>query len=729
MLGTIAILIAAAAAVAALGLVWRRLDELTNEVRALRAMLEAREAPAPQQPVQAATRAVARPVVVAVSPEPAAPERAAARAPERESEPEPLFPAASDDPFDDGWVIRGRGGQRPRPAPQRQQPYTPPPPFNAPSNDLPAAFPSFPTVPSLPDMGRTPARPVSTRVQPGPLIAAVIALTAPALGFAFGAPPLAIGAVVVTLLVAILGVSIWRAIAGLSWVAAIGGGAWALWAASAGEALLPWSAGALVLVAAAALACAMAGRERASGAVLAGFCAIAAYTLVANVAAGVAAPLAALAAIVALAAIAGASAQRLELLHVAAWFAACAALLLLSARDEAVLWFAPAGAWLGGLFLACAAVRAPLLGARGTVIAATGAIAPILAALSLHGSGHGLGAHWALAAVLIVIALALGAILVEAARRAGSVSALGWAAFPLGFGAPAALMLAALMTLSMPFAAPALAALAAALMGVNLRWPHPLWRFSAAFAGVASAFAAALAIGLFMLASQQQAYAIAALGLALPAALAFAAAWAAGPRAPISATAFEGGAIMLAALALSGAARAFFAEGQAVTAPITYAEAGVHAALWAALAALLAWRGRKGAWMARQLGATVLALSALAAVLIGPATALNPLWGSWREPILGLPVLNGLALGFGLPALAAWGLWWMWRDRTPRGQIALGAAALLTAAWIGLEIRRAFHGALLAERPTTIGELGIYAAAFGAAVIAVTLTRGAALKR
>lgn len=718
MLTAIVLVLAALLAGAGFGLVWRRLEEIASELRQVRALLEARE-PAQQPAQQSATvTALARPVVVKAG--------ASTGAPRREDPDEPvLFPLGgpSDDPFDDSWVVKP-ATRNPQPAAETAPAQRPAPapraaaiaPIRRGGVDLEAPLPSFPTPPRQQGGG--------FKLPPAPFLhalGAAAAMAAPATALAFGAPGAAVGAAAFVLVLAGLALSLRRGFGLIGWVAALGSGGWAYWAVTQGLALAApwWVAGALTAAALAGLARAHLSQQAGLGGLTAAFMAAAAFAMAAQFAH--VGGLAALGAIIAAAALLGASAAALELIHVGAWLAACAGLFLLGGRDDGVIWFAPACAWTGALFLGIAAVRTPVLGAAGTVLAATGALAPIAAALMLHAVGRELATTWEIAAALVLIGAALAGILTLAARRAGALQSLGWAAFPLGFGAPAAAALGALIALPAPFAATALAALAAATAFVNSRWPLPLWRLDTALLGLAAAASAFAAIGLFVDGARQIGWLIVLFGAAAPAALAFAAARALGPSAPISAMAFEALTLVAAVAAASGLVRLAYAPSPG--APLDFGEAGLHAAVWLAIALLVWLRAARGAWLVRQWGAAALAGAALCVLLGGPATVLNPLWGTVRDPAVGAPIANLLAAGFLAPALASWAHFVAWRGRT-RAQIAVGAATVLTALWALLEIRRAFRGPDLAG-PWSVEEFGAYAGAACAGVILWTLGRGA----
>src|SRR5690606_25372741 len=100
-------------------------------------------------------------------------------------------------------------------------------------------------------------------------------------------------------------------------------------------------------------------------------------------------------------------------------------------------------------------------------------------------------------------------------------------------------------------------------------------------------------------------------------------------------------------------------------------------------------------------------------------------------PVGDTPVLNDLLLVFGGPAILAL-IFAVFAERQgrPRLGTAAGAAGLLLAlVWVSLEIRRAFHGAVLTAGDAGEAELYAYSAAwllFGAVLLGFALWRRSA---
>ncbi|MGE3142605.1 MAG: DUF2339 domain-containing protein [Hyphomonadaceae bacterium] len=705
------LIMAILAGAAAAGVMWRRLDALSREVAALRAALDAMGA-------QARSRAPA-PLSAQPQVQPQSQQIFAF-----EAEPRKLWPDAPqplpDDPFDDSWAIN-----RSAPA-QETTPWRTPP--RARRAETPA--PTIAHTPPPAALGPVSASPPwhapshkLWRAVPYRLIIIAALLLAPGLALLFRAPALWTGAAALLVIAGAYAVSLrpgWRRAA---WIAAVGCGGWGFWGAE--NIVAGWCALGLTLAAGAALTRALLRQEL--GPALLAMAALAGplFELAAH---GGGPTLAALAAVIAAMAIVGATSSQLEILHVSAWVAACAALLIVSGSHEAAIWFAPACGWAGALFLGIALVRAPTLGRRGAAIAATGASAPILALMSLHVAGRELASPALAAAGLSVAGLLIAGVLVLAARRAGGLAQLGIAIIPLGVGACGALTLAFLLALPAPAAAAALMALALGLLGLDARWPHRLWRLLAACLAIGDIGLAAANFDLAQSSLEAGPAALAiALGLAAPAALAFAAAHVSGARAPITACICEAAAIVASAAAASAAIRWGTHAGVGAGATPLFFEAGIHAAAWGGLALAAAAFDKRGAWIVRRAAVWLLGAAALALVAAGPLSLLNPLWGAWRVRIAGWALANTLALGFLAPAAFAWAHWALWRIRGAprRAAVSLGAAVLLSFTWAMLETRRAFQGEDLTMGPARAPELAAYVVVTGLAVAAAVLVRAA----
>ncbi len=395
---------------------------------------------------------------------------------------------------------------------------------------------------------------------------------------------------------------------------------------------------------------------------------------------------AAFGAIVAVAAIVGAMSLRLEAIHLAAFGASLVGLFVLSGQDAAAIWFTPAAAWAGALFLAVAIVRAPMLGARGAALAGAGVVAPLLAITALHASHHGLADPRAAAGAFAALGLILsGLIGLAMSRRERGANSLKLTLWVLAAGAFAAFTGAIVLVAPAPLATPAFAALSLGLMALNARLPDAAWR---ALACVSSLLCATTAwVDAQMLLDESQSWrpqALLALGLALPALLMSAAALAA----KRASAAFTAGWLSWVAIGIGVACanlgvRTIFSGGAPLSHALTFVEAGAHVAVWLGAALVVGARARGGA---RELIASLLGLAALASSAIMAALWLTPYWTTRADMDSWLT-----ALGFLAPGLMFWTNWVMWRARGAnlRTRLAWAAGALMGACFATLEATRA----------------------------------------
>ncbi len=420
-------------------------------------------------------------------------------------------------------------------------------------------------------------------------------------------------------------------------------------------------------------------RDTAIGAALT-LIAVAAALFMAN-AVGIVGPAgAALGAITIGAALVGAASLRLEAFHLGAFALALLVLFVLSGQPEAAIWFTPASAWAGALFLGIAAVRVPVLGARGVALAGAGALAPLAVIFALYGARHALESRYAAAAAFAALSVALIAILyVAAQRRERGLNALGLTTWVLAAGASVSMVAAVLIALLAPFAASACASLALAFMATNFRWPHPAWRVLACLAGLLSALMALVSLDLHLNSAPWPTWSLIAFALAAPASLSAAAAhFAKRAKALGLHIAFDLLALTFLIGGLHLATRLVFAGEAAQLRPIGFPEAGTHISIWLAGALLTASAANKGPRMA---AAMTLAAPALAAFVLASALWLSPFWSLRAEP-LSAPQ----PLGFLLPAFLFGVHWAFWRARgsNVRTRLAFAAGVLATASALTL---------------------------------------------
>jgi len=394
--------------------------------------------------------------------------------------------------------------------------------------------------------------------------------------------------------------------------------------------------------------------------------------------------------IVAAAAGLGALRLRRDALHVAAFAAAGAALMVESGQPEALVWFTPLAAWAGALFFGIAAVRVPALGARGALLAATGALAPLFAAGSLAASQQGLAAPLAAAGAFAGLAALFTGLFVITARRARALRMMGLSSWVLCTAISAAAGAALTIALPAPLLAPAFAVFALIFVGVDRLWADRVWRF---FAGAAALASAGAAVSALRLVGNSEIvfgpYGQSLCAFAAPAALIGLAALSA-KRAPNTQAALEAIAIALVIGFTAVLTRVLFSAGAPLLQPVGFIETGVFETTWLALSLLLAIRAEHGAAEVRRAYAILLAAAAGIVSVFSAALLLTPYWNERPETALDWAPLQHLPLGFALPALAAWAHYgyWRWRAAPQRTRFALSLAGFLTAALATFEVAR-----------------------------------------
>lgn len=520
------------------------------------------------------------------------------------------------------------------------------------------------------------------------LVLALMA-TSPAIAFFFQADQPAIVASGLAIAAAMMIIAlrpIWRAAA---WAAVCTASAWALVGFALGAAQADPASYSMFVAFAAITGIVHAHLRRAApGATLAFAMSVAALALASQTgmvgAAGVA-----FGVIVAVAAIVGALSLRLEAMHLAAFAAAVIGLFVLSGQPSAAIWFTPAAAWAGAVFLAVAAVRVPQLGPRGVALAGTGAFAPLGAMAALNAAQHGLANPYAAAGAFLGLALLLSGVIAQAALRVGrGLDGLRATLWVLVVGAFIAVSAAIALALPAQLAAPASAALALGLVVLDERLRNDVWRIFAIF----SALAALVFTGLTARAVLGETVTWAP-WLAIASGVATTAAFAGGAafvlnrnRFARTAAFFELVAMGLAVAAASLWVRVAFTEGAPLLRPVLFVEAGVHAALWLAAALVIGARAKFGAASAREF--TMRALGVGALVVLTVSAGLHA--AAFARP-LGADVLTRVSLGFALPAALLWGQWAFWRSRLGNNEarLALAAAAVTTAAFLIIEAAHA----------------------------------------
>ena len=150
-------------------------------------------------------------------------------------------------------------------------------------------------------------------------------------------------------------------------------------------------------------------------------------------------------------------------------------------------------------------------------------------------------------------------------------------------------------------------------------------------------------------------------------------------------------------------------------------EIALHVCVGLAMTIGLEWLRQRTHSVIHNAGALILAALTLGAIVVGLGFVGNPMLWSYR---VGGPVFNLILLGYGLPAVLAAALALMTRGHRPPAysQTAAVLAVALALAYLSLEVRTLFHGAVLTPGPATNAEQYAYSAVwliFGVALLAV----------
>lgn len=486
-----------------------------------------------------------------------------------------------------------------------------------------------------------------------------------------------------------------------AWVGAAGGVLWSLIGLTTSAATLaPIAFSTAATFAGGAGLAQLTLRESHRGAVLAGAMAVALLWLGA-IAGMIGAAGAGLAVLVIAAASLGARNLRVEPLHYSALAAAGAGLFVLSAQESAAIWFTPAAALAGVLFLAIAFVRVPQLGPRGGAIAGTGAAASMFAVGALYVSQHGLANPWAASAGFLALAAVFAGIIALAAqRRGGDVQRLKLTLWVLGFTGFASIASAIFIVAPTPLCAALMAGLALGLTVLDLRVRTLAWRvFTAASLAFAAMAAWTSAESFLTTLPIWPRWAIILVAFAAPTALAAAAAHIARPGAKLAADVFETFAIIGAIATGIMTLRFAFSPAEFALLPLGFLEAGAQIALLLGASLALAATQR------REIGG----LSLILALSLGAVASAFWLTTEWIER----PYSALAPYGFALMAALLWAHFFYWRNRAAnaRTRVTFAAASLATAAFLTLLFVNAI------EKPSMDGlTLGLSAALFAAAL-------------
>lgn len=170
-------------------------------------------------------------------------------------------------------------------------------------------------------------------------------------------------------------------------------------------------------------------------------------------------------------------------------------------------------------------------------------------------------------------------------------------------------------------------------------------------------------------------------------------------------------------------------------AAVTLTEAATYGVMWLIVGGVLTAAGRLLGETAMQTAGLVIAVMGLAAAVLGPCLAANPLWRA--HEIAGVTLLNMLLYDYGLPAMLALGLYGLLigGERTRPVAIAAGLTSLVMLFMlVTLQVRHGFQGAslLIEGSNTTAMEKYAYSAAwlsFGATLLVLGIvTRSSVLR-
>lgn len=174
------------------------------------------------------------------------------------------------------------------------------------------------------------------------------------------------------------------------------------------------------------------------------------------------------------------------------------------------------------------------------------------------------------------------------------------------------------------------------------------------------------------------------------------------------ADALDVGAIVLGFAYLTLSVRQYFHPGDLAVAHVTFAEWGAWIVIWLlygiGLMVLYSGTERK----THRLSATVVGLLAIGVAVLVPGFAQNPLWT--HQEVGSTTIFNLVLWVYGLPAILAVILARLLRRRglVVPSWVAGSAALLLGFVTLTLEVRQAFHGAVLGGGATTNAEMYTY---------------------
>lgn len=181
----------------------------------------------------------------------------------------------------------------------------------------------------------------------------------------------------------------------------------------------------------------------------------------------------------------------------------------------------------------------------------------------------------------------------------------------------------------------------------------------------------------------------------------------------------EAATLHLLVLFLGAETRYWLHDGNVFAGDFTLTEAAINTCLWGGLGISYFHRSLNSAHLSRLYVALSRVLMVLAIASYGlTLTGLNPYFGD--EPIAATPVFNIMLLAYGVPVLIAIAAWFLYEARFRK--VAATIAGFGLFAFVSLEIRHLWHGALDLRLGTTSGEIYTYSAVWLVLAVATMLT-------
>ena len=181
----------------------------------------------------------------------------------------------------------------------------------------------------------------------------------------------------------------------------------------------------------------------------------------------------------------------------------------------------------------------------------------------------------------------------------------------------------------------------------------------------------------------------------------------------------DSAAILFTALLAVLEIRHYMNNGDVFREAAALAEVAMQITVGLAMTIGLEWLRMRSRSIVHDIGARIIAVVTLAAIVFGPGLALNP--ASTGDPVGGA-FFNLVLLGYGIPAVLAAILALVMRGSRPLAYryVAATTAVALALGYFTLEVRTLFHGQVLTDGPTMDAEQYTYSAvwlSFGVALL------------